>query len=1151
MRCQSTLLALAAMAGCGRAPDVSRTVLTSVRQVRQLSADQVRLGVQVRIQGILTYSDGLSSGCFVQDATGGIRVSLAPGQTPPANGWQVEIAGLASSGGAAPAVADARVSAVRADGLPPPVSVNPPQLGNPEYEYRRVALSGVVQSVGSERPGLVTVEIRDGKATIWAKVPASIAVIDDDWTDTEVRASGVLAESLAEDKGRNEGGAGNTLWVSDESAIEVTHPAPPPGALPVTKIGALLALNPDRPPAHRIRVRGAPGAPAQGGLAVMDEAGQIPVRLGATTPDPNATVLDVAGFLAWEHGHAVLDRAVLLDPVVVADRDQAPASGSTLTTALAVHELPLSAARRAYPVHLRAVVTYFDAGNHLLFVQDRSDGIFVELSEKEKGTMQAGDEVDVAGVTTADFAPDVAKARIKVLGHPGLPVPKKGRFGSASLGREDCHWIELEGVVQRVAQGRADALLTLGWGRNSYKAHVLAPAGSLAHLLDADVTLRGVCGALFNGKHQMLGIQMFVPGRECIRVLRAPRIPSQDPFSMPVTAIADLLQFSRAHDMGHSVRLRGTVTYANRSGSTWVRDATGGLMIQDHSAEGLATGDLVDAVGFPEIAGFGPVLRGARVKRLQSGKPPLPVSVTAQDAIRGDFDSQLVQIDGRLIDRLQQPAEQILTVASGEMIFTAHLPNGGAARTLEPGTRLRLTGICSVEVEQSQDLILPRTFRLLLRSPADVDILGRPPWLTADRVIPVLAGAALLVIAALAWAGLLRKRVRAQTFALHAQTVQLQAAHQRTRDALQKACEAESLDLDSKRILELIARDEPVDLIVDHIAEAVALHCEGAACAILLGAPHNQRVWVVPAMPAGWVEVLGRIDIRSVSFSPEVRAPKQFSEDPAWLDFIDSQKNARFRTFCSAPIVVDGATAGVISAFFRNEQRPAAEPGAQGPPLGLWCNIAALALERRRLHDQLSYRAQHDGLTGLPNRALLYERLEAEIQRATHGGSLLGVLYIDLDGFKQINDTYGHDGGDAVLQEAARRMTQVVRRGDMVARIGGDEFVVLLPLLSRREDAQPVVDKIAAVMREPIYAHHQRLSVSACVGIGIWPLDGDKPDPLLRFADAQMYGEKRRRWYDAPPQPPAQPKAAPERPEKVSTKRAEPQLESANRERSN
>ncbi|MGC9952124.1 MAG: hypothetical protein ABSF64_37755 [Bryobacteraceae bacterium] len=160
---------------------------------------------------------------------------------------------------------------------------------------------------------------------------------------------------------------------------------------------------------------------------------------------------------------------------------------------------------------------------------------------------------------------------------------------------------------------------------------------------------------------------------------------------------------------------------------------------------------------------------------------------------------------------------------------------------------------------------------------------------------------------ALAWVGLLRKRVQAQTFALHAKTVQLQTAHQRTREALQKACEAESLDLDGKRILELIARDEAVHLIVDNIAEAVVVHCEGAVSAILLEAPGGPRVCAVPALPADWMEVLGQIEVRLVSFTPGFRAPKQFSDDPAWAAFIDSQNCARFRTFCAAPITVDSA----------------------------------------------------------------------------------------------------------------------------------------------------------------------------------------------------------------------------------------------------
>jgi predicted signal transduction protein with EAL and GGDEF domain len=134
----------------------------------------------------------------------------------------------------------------------------------------------------------------------------------------------------------------------------------------------------------------------------------------------------------------------------------------------------------------------------------------------------------------------------------------------------------------------------------------------------------------------------------------------------------------------------------------------------------------------------------------------------------------------------------------------------------------------------------------------------------------------------------------------------------------------------------------------------------------------------------------------------------------------------RFRIFSSAPILVDGRMAGVIAAFFADQNPSDAQPEL----LGSFGKLAGLALERRSLYEQLSFRAQYDLLTGLPNRPHLYERLDAEAVLAVLNGSLLGVVYIDLDGFKEVNDIHGHAAGDAVLQEVAARMALNVRRGD-------------------------------------------------------------------------------------------------------------------------
>ena len=1112
------LLALILLAGCTRQPGAVRPALASVEQVRKLGSAPVRSQIPVRINGVLTFYDGASDYCFIQDSTGGIRVQLARDQALPAVGWQVLASGFASVGGAAPAITDGHIAAIHASALPlpVPVPVSTAQLGDPAYQYRRVTFDGIVRSVFSDRPGLVTLQIHRQNTAVLASVPASYLIVNNDWVDTEVQATGVLAANI----GENSGNQLAQIWVSGTGDLDRVHQPVPLDVLPVSKVRDLQRLGPGGQPLHRVRLQGSSYVPRRGSVGVADETGRMPILPVSPAFNP-APALDVAGFVAWTRNGPVLESAVPVNWPTKKGPSHVPAADSVLTTALAVHRLPLAAAQRGYAARLRAVVTFSDSANELLFVQDPTDGIFIERSPKDKTPLAAGDEVEVNGVSTANFAPDIGLARVRVLGHPGLPAPVEGRFGSSYWGREDCRWVEFEGVVERVEQGRGDTLMSLAWGKNTYKAHVLAPLASLAHLVDSDVTLRGVCGALFNNNHQLLGIQMFLPGADCIRVLR-PGHP--DPFSQPPIPIADLLQFSKEHDMGHLARVQGTVTFSNRSGTTWIRDATGAVLLRGHDPAGLSLGDLVDVVGFPEIQGFGPGLRGSQLKRLHAGIPPPPIHVSAADALEGSVHGQIVAIEGKLVDQFQQPGERVLVVASGQTIFNAILGDRQTERPLKTGAHVRLTGICNVEVEQTQDLILPRSFQILLRSPADIVLIGQPPWLTADRILPILGGAALLMIAALSWVVLLRKRVRAQTFALRAQTVQLQAAHVRTRDALRKAWEATSLDLDSKRILEMIARDEHVELIVDRIAEAVALHSEGAVCAVLLNPPHGPRACIVPPMPSGWQEALEQIAIHSISFSQGFQGLQGFTADPAWEKFLDTLQNVRFSSYCAAPIVSDGATIGAIAAFFRDEREALGTPGAQ---LSLWANIVALALDRRRMHDQLSYRAQHDNLTTLPNRAALYERLETEINHCSRTTGLMGILYVDLDGFKRINDTYGHDAGDEVLKETARRLARSVRRDDTVARIGGDEFVVLLPSLGRREDAPQIADKIKAALREPIYVNNQRYVVSASVGIGIWPTDGDSPDSLLRFADSQMYTDKKARWFDGSLEPADSPTPAP------------------------
>jgi diguanylate cyclase (GGDEF)-like protein/PAS domain S-box-containing protein len=189
-------------------------------------------------------------------------------------------------------------------------------------------------------------------------------------------------------------------------------------------------------------------------------------------------------------------------------------------------------------------------------------------------------------------------------------------------------------------------------------------------------------------------------------------------------------------------------------------------------------------------------------------------------------------------------------------------------------------------------------------------------------------------------------------------------------------------------------------------------------------------------------------------------------------------------------------------------------PGDDGRPA--WFAVSAQDITERRRAEQelrelaavLSERAVRDPLTGLANRTLLLERVRAALSRdaRTHGGT--GLLFLDLDGFKAVNDRYGHELGDEVLRRVGARFTAVVRPSDTVARIGGDEFVVLVEA-NEPTDLQPVVARLAATFDEPLHVALGPGEVGVSIGTA-WVQGGDStPAELLRRADADMYRHKR------------------------------------------
>jgi diguanylate cyclase (GGDEF)-like protein/PAS domain S-box-containing protein len=165
---------------------------------------------------------------------------------------------------------------------------------------------------------------------------------------------------------------------------------------------------------------------------------------------------------------------------------------------------------------------------------------------------------------------------------------------------------------------------------------------------------------------------------------------------------------------------------------------------------------------------------------------------------------------------------------------------------------------------------------------------------------------------------------------------------------------------------------------------------------------------------------------------------------------------------------------------------------------------------RKAARERMDYLAHHDLLTGLPNRALLQERLEFVLRAARRNGRQVALLFIDLDNFKTVNDSFGHGAGDQLLKIIARRISRVLRGIDVVSRHGGDEFIVVLPELATDEGSILVAEKLIAAVSEPVELEGQSLTVTPSIGISIFPRDGETPDALIRNADAAMYLAKER-----------------------------------------
>jgi diguanylate cyclase (GGDEF)-like protein len=613
-----------------------------------------------------------------------------------------------------------------------------------------------------------------------------------------------------------------------------------------------------------------------------------------------------------------------------------------LTTAQQAHTLNFEQAARAYPVHLRGVVTFYDPyqeGHPALFIADATGGIFVAATPGSILPIRAGSIVDISGVTDpGGFAPIIAQPAIHVVeGSRPLPNPRAVTLPQLLTGTEDGQWVSVEGLVHSVESYGKHVVLTLVTNDGLLTATTVKEEGAnYAGLVDSKVLIQAVAAPLVDDKRQMMGVRLLFPEFSAIKIQEPAPI---DPFALPLRPINSLLKYSPLMLLQHRVHVRGRITLDWPGRMLCIADGNDGICVKTVDQTIFHEGELADVAGFPAREDYEPTLSDVTLRPAGDSVVSSPTKLSAEEAIKGDHNGELVQIEGWLIGRSLVMNDSALLLSSGRFLFPAVLPAESMNSDKEhgsrwvDGSRVLVTGVFFGKVDawhltRLEGVSRLESFQILLRSTKDIVVIETPSWWTSQHSLMVLGLVIILTLAVLCWVVVLRRRVEQQTLLI------------------------------------------------------------------------------------------------------------------------------------------------------------------------------------RRSEENFRHLAQHDALTGLPARRLLLEHLELALERARHNQTPLALLVMDVDNFKQINDTLGHSAGDDVLCVAGKRILASVRKTDTVARMGGDEFTVLLLGVRGMEEAEKIAAQVVTNVSVPIRLRGREVPVSVSVGVTTYPNGGEDANSLLHSADLAMYRAK-------------------------------------------
>ncbi len=729
-----------------------------------------------------------------------------------------------------------------------------------------------------------------------------------------------------------------------------------------------------------------------------------------------------------------------------------------LSSLHAIHELSNAEASHVLPVEFEATVTYFSSYSKAMFVQDGGLAIFVRSPRGASAI--PGDRVLIKGTTQPSFRPMVQASSVRLIRPGALPQPVPATFDDLIRAQLDCMYVTVRGVVQT-----ADPILVSNVPITRLRLRTEGGfidvnvdtdrTGVLNSLLDAEVEVTGAVSGKFDGKKQQIGIMIRLQSSAGIKVLK---LAAASPWSAPLKPMDEVLTTYHVSSSSQRVRVRGTITYYQPGAAVVLQSGAKSLWIETQTIEPLRIGDRASATGFPDVHN-GLILTNGEVRDEMEPFPLSPQLEEWQQLTSSRHLYDLVSIEGVVVTAVRGASQDEYALVSDGYMFSAiyrHTERPGIPlppmKQISAGSRVRVSGICILNDENTSSSDVP--FNILMRTPDDILVVARPSWLNIRNLISIVSVLLLVVLVVSGWGWTLRRKVRQQTAALS------------TRIAAEAALERAIAERERRRsrILEKINGSEPLAGVLEQIAALVSFRLDGAPC---------------------WCEVAD--GARLGDYPPEAE----------YLRVVSTEIPAR-----------SGPALGKLFAGFPMDTLPVARENEE---LSTGAKLATLAIETRRLYSDLRHRSEFDLLTDIHNRFSLGKRLDIQIEEARQNARIFGLIYIDLDKFKQVNDIYGHQVGDLYLQEVAQRMKRQLRSADMLARLGGDEFAALVTVVRNRAEVEEIAQRLEHCLEDPFSVDGYVLHGAASVGVALYPEDGQSKSALLSAADAAMYVAKHMR----------------------------------------